>query len=86
MAKKKFKGTIFTGTTGDDVADADGVFSHSPPGITGFTPNNLAKLQDNRGDIIRGLAGNDQVSAGPPRRHDQGRRRLRRSAGQRRQG
>jgi Ca2+-binding RTX toxin-like protein len=65
MAKKKFKGTIFTGTTGDDVADADGVFNHNPPGITGFTPNNLAKLQDNRGDIIRGLAGNDQVSAGP---------------------
>jgi len=65
MARKKFKGTIFTGTAGDDVADADGVFSHSPPGITGFTPNNLAKLQDNRGDIIRGLAGNDQVSAGP---------------------
>jgi Ca2+-binding RTX toxin-like protein len=63
MAKKR--GTIFTGTTGDDVADADGVFNHNPPGITGFTPNNLAKLQDNRGDIIRGLAGNDQVSAGP---------------------
>ncbi len=60
MARKKFKGTIFTGTAGDDVADADGVFSHSPPGTTGFTPNNLAKLQDNRGDIIRGLAGNDQ--------------------------
>jgi Ca2+-binding RTX toxin-like protein len=65
MAKKKFIGTIFTGTLGNDVADADGVFSHGPPGIVGFTPNNLAKLQDNRGDIIRGLAGNDQVSAGP---------------------
>jgi Ca2+-binding RTX toxin-like protein len=63
MAKKR--GTIFTGTTGDDVADADGAFSHGPPGITGFTPNNLTKLQDNRGDIIRALAGNDQVSAGP---------------------
>ncbi|HEY8277009.1 MAG TPA: calcium-binding protein [Methyloceanibacter sp.] len=63
MAKKR--GTIFTGTLGDDVADADGVFSHGPPGITGFTANNLAKLQDDRGDRINGLAGNDQVSAGP---------------------
>jgi len=63
MAKKKFNGTIFTGTPGDDIADAEGF--HGPPGIVGFTPNNLAKLQDDRGDRINGLAGNDQVSAGP---------------------
>src|SRR4029078_525418 len=29
MARKKSNGTVFTGPAGDDVADADGVFSHS---------------------------------------------------------
>jgi Ca2+-binding RTX toxin-like protein len=64
MAKKKFTGTIFTGTPGNDTADADGTWG-LPGSIAGFTPNRPAKLVDSTGDKFFGLAGNDQVSAGP---------------------
>ncbi|MGB9143906.1 MAG: VCBS domain-containing protein [Aestuariivirga sp.] len=51
-------GATFTGTTGNDLANA------STGIITGFTGGSLAQLQDSIGDIFNGGAGNDTVVAG----------------------
>src|SRR5690349_2064300 len=49
---------IFTGTTGNDVANA------TNGTLAGFTGGLLAELQDAVGDTFEGLAGNDTVVAG----------------------
>ena len=50
--------TTFTGTAGNDIANA------TTGTLTGFTGGTVAQLQDLIGDIFIGLAGNDSVVAG----------------------
>jgi VCBS repeat-containing protein len=49
--------TVFTGTVGNDTADA------AAGTLSGFTGGTLASLQDSIGDSITGLDGNDYISA-----------------------
>src|SRR3954471_9556439 len=50
--------TTFTGTSGNDVANA------TSGTLTGFTGGTIAQLQDGTGDVINGLGGADTVVAG----------------------
>ncbi len=49
----------FTGTAGNDVANATGGGT-----LTGFTGGTLAQLTDAQGDTFNGLAGNDNIVSG----------------------
>jgi Ca2+-binding RTX toxin-like protein len=57
----------FTGTGGNDVADATGYYvfgTFIPPSISGFTGGTLAELTDTIGDVFNGGNGTDSIYAG----------------------
>jgi Ca2+-binding RTX toxin-like protein len=56
--------TTFTGTAGNDVANANNAPPLNPAVVTGFTGGTLAQLQDTTGDFINGLGGNDTIVGG----------------------